>query len=258
MTSSLVSVVEGVPKILGNDVHVGGMKDALDSLDTLRKRGGTHLVVTANVDHLVELSRGSALSLGYARASLLLVDGAPVKWLFRRLGAFSVDRVTGADLLISASAESRQRAWKILIVGGSKGVADEATRRLCAQYPGSMIDTVPFPMISSVEDMKSHEVIGSLRRKGADIIFLCLGAPKQELWFVQWRDSLPEGVYVGAGAAVDFAAGAKQRAPMVVQSMGAEWIWRMLQEFPRLAPRYLVKGPAFLSIIVRSLLQRGD
>ena len=102
-------------------------------------------------------------------------------------------------------------------------------------------------------------MIAQLRDVAPDIVFVCLGAPKQELWYLQWRDQLPPAVYIGAGAAVDFAADRVRRAPKLVQRIGAEWVWRLAQEPRRLAGRYLGKGPAFLFVIGRSLARRrGD
>jgi glycosyltransferase involved in cell wall biosynthesis len=95
--------------------------------------------------------------------------------------------------------------------------------------------------------------VARLRSLRPDIVFLCLGFPLQEAWWAHWRDRLPAAVYVGAGAAVDFAAGVRSRAPRAVQRLGMEWCWRLAQEPRRLAHRYLVRGPRFLVVAARSL-----
>jgi N-acetylglucosaminyldiphosphoundecaprenol N-acetyl-beta-D-mannosaminyltransferase len=100
-------------------------------------------------------------------------------------------------------------------------------------------------------------VVEGIKNFAPDIVFLCLGAPKQESWFMEWRDLLPDGVYIGAGAAVDFAAGVSTRAPAQLQRLGMEWVWRLAQEPKRLAKRYLIKGPRFLVIAARSIANRG-
>ncbi|MDN5573728.1 MAG: WecB/TagA/CpsF family glycosyltransferase, partial [Micrococcales bacterium] len=87
------------------------------------------------------------------------------------------------------------------------------------------------------------------------LVYLCLGSPKQEAWFEHWRRELPAAVYVGAGAAVDFAAGARRRAPRALQMIGGEWTWRLVQEPRRMAGRYLGRGPRFLGVIARSVLR---
>lgn len=129
-----------------------------------------------------------------------------------------------------------------------------AAERLGRAYPGPEIAAVPMPMLSDAADPASQDAIASLVAFKPDVVFVCLGAPKQERWFRVWRDKLPGGVYIGAGAAVDFAAGTKRRAPRVVQEMGLEWVWRVFQEFGRLAPRYFVKGPSFVRIAIQSTI----
>ncbi len=100
------------------------------------------------------------------------------------------------------------------------------------------------------------DVNKTLRDRAAEVTFICLGSPKQELWFLENRHELPPGIYVGAGAAIDFAGGAKKRAPVLAQRIGMEWVWRLAQEPRRLARRYLVDGPKFIFVVVRSVVRR--
>ena len=106
-----------------------------------------------------------------------------------------------------------------------------------------------------VDDPLSQEVIDRLAQLDPSLVYLCLGSPKQEAWFEHWRRELPAAVYVGAGAAVDFAAGARRRAPRALQMIGGEWTWRLVQEPRRMAGRYLGRGPRFLGVIARSVLR---
>lgn len=212
------------------------------------------LVVTPNVDQTIDLDRDPEFRAAYQDAGLRLIDGAPLAFLARLLGATGVHQHTGADLLPLLVSESEREGWTVAIAGGSAGVSALAVARLQRLYPGAKVVSIPFPELTVVDDPRSLEVVNELYRHAPDIVFLCLGAPKQEMWFTQWRSMLPPGVYIGAGAAVDFAAGTARRAPSALRRLGAEWLWRLAQEPRRLRMRYLVKGPTFLTIVYRSLI----
>lgn len=226
----------------------------LERIRVMRNMAQPVLVVTPNVDQTIDLDRDPKFRGAYRDAGLRLIDGAPLTMLARLLGATGVHRHTGADLLPFLVSESEREGWTVAIAGGSAGVSGLAVARLQEAHPGAKVVSVPFPYLSVVDDPRSKEVVDELCNISADIVFLCLGAPKQEMWFTHWRSMLPPGVYIGAGAAVDFAAGTARRAPSVLRRLGAEWLWRLAQEPKRLGTRYLVKGPAFLAVVCRSIL----
>lgn len=237
----------------GMDFLIGSAQQVDQELDRLTRTGRPELVVTANVDHILSLARSSELLSAYRQASLRLVDGMPLVGLARLLGCARPQRHTGADLLPTAAASSARHGWRIVITGGGGDVAEQAVQRLRAAHPEADLEVVPFPLLQGIEDPQSQQVIAQLRDLEPSMVFLCLGSPKQEAWFQQWRHQLPGAVYVGAGAAVDFAAGTRTRAPKPLQLMGGEWLWRLAQEPRRMAGRYLGRGPQFLPVVMRSL-----
>lgn len=241
-------------RLAGREIFTGSHEELLERIDGMRQHRRPSLIVTSNVDQLIDLEESNASLAAYRAADLVVLDGMPLVFLARSLGADEVHRHTGADLLPLLTEVSAEREWRICIIGGGPGVAEVAAERLQERYPGSSVTTVPFPMVSWVGAPEARMVITELTAAKPDIVFVCLGAPKQEQWFVQWRGELPPAVYIGAGAAVDFAAGVHQRAPRLAQQLGAEWLWRVAQEPQRLAARYLVKGPRFLLIVLRSWL----
>lgn len=247
---------QGTTSLDGLPLETGTAEQLEASLEALISTGRPELVVTANVDQVLNLPGSPGLRRAYEAARLRLIDGMPLVLLARALGARRVHRHTGADLLPLSAQRSAARGWRVVIAGGSTQIAADAVRKLREQHPSAHIDHVPFPYLTDVSDEAALPVVRELRRLAPDVVFLCLGSPKQEEWFLQWRDHLPGAVYIGAGAAVDFAAGARSRAPRLIQSAGFEWVWRLSQEPTRLGARYLVKGPRFMGVIARSLAQR--
>ena len=245
---------DGSLSLAGELLFRGSQALLLQRIRMLRGAAEPVLVVTPNVDQTIDIDRDPKFREAYQKADLRLIDGAPLMMLARVLGATEVHRHTGADLLPLLVAESEREGWTVAIAGGSAGVSGLAVARLQAAYPAAKVVSVPFPYLSVVNDPRSIEVVDELCRISADIVFLCLGAPKQEMWFTHWRSRLPPGVYIGAGAAVDFAAGTARRASSALQYVGAEWLWRLALEPGRLGRRYLLKGPAFLAIVYRSII----
>jgi N-acetylglucosaminyldiphosphoundecaprenol N-acetyl-beta-D-mannosaminyltransferase len=245
----LIESAGGSLLIDGMAVHDGGVASAIDTIENLTGRGRVSLVVTPNVDQILNLQDDPAFRSIFHTAEVLLADGAPVVWLGRLLGASRLRRITGADLLPNLVTQLGPRGHRVAIVGGDtlNGVA--AAARLSQANPGSTVEHISVPFVADVASPNLAPAVDSLRRFGPSVVFVCLGSPKQEKWVHAWRNELPPAVYVGAGAAADFASDAVRRAPVVVQRLGFEWAWRLAQEPRRLWKRYLIKGPRFAKMI---------
>lgn len=240
----------------GSALFGGTAAELLDLIERTALMGRASLLVTLNVDQLIQYERDPGFAAVVRRAAIRCIDGMPVVALGRLLGA-SVSRNTGADLLFHASRESVARHWNVVIAGGQEDVTNAAVLELRSRYRGARVSAVVMPMLEHVGDPVSSQVVEALATEHPSVVFLCLGAPKQEMWFDRWQAALPPAVYVGAGAAVDYAAGKLLRAPRWLQAIGGEWVWRLLSEPRRLARRYLVRGPRFLAIAAASLRDRG-
>jgi len=242
--------LDDLPVFVGDD-------SALDSA-ILSLAAGTSpaLIVTANVDQTVAYSTMTQVRGLLQKAAMITLDGMPLVWLARRLGVHA-ERQTGADALVRMTSRSAAEGFSVAIVGGSDEAGEAAVARLTQAHPGASVTHVRLPSLSSASDPASALAVDELAALTPSVIFLCLGFPKQEEWYVHWADRLPPGAYIGAGAAVDFAAGVRKRAPQWAQGIGAEWTWRLVQEPGRLWRRYLVDGWLFLPVLMRSLLRLG-
>lgn len=243
--------LSGLPLFCGDDVEL------LNQIQFLIDKKRASLIVTANVDQVIDLGSKPDLCAAYESASIRTIDGMPLIWLARLKGARGVHRQTGADLLPKCAAQAELRRWRILVLGGNPSVNREAVNNLNKQFPLADIRGLQFPFVASMNDHELLPTVEALTSIGADIVFLCLGSPKQEQFFLHFQRVLPPGVYVGAGAAVDFISGNKSRAPQIVQSVGLEWLWRVIQEPRRLWRRYLVKGFGFFNVIIQSIGRRS-
>ena len=238
-------------RISGRPVFSGTLPEAVELLLRVPAPAAPQLVITPNVDQINRLIQDDQWRDEFAQAEVLVVDGAPVVGLFRMLGAKQINRVTGADLL-PAVVSAATPVHRIAIAGGNDSVRERAIAKLRSTHPNADVVGISIPF--SADPRAAADTLAELRAAAPSIVFVCLGSPKQERWVLHHRDELPGAWYVGAGAAVDFAAGEVKRAPQMLQKFGLEWLYRLSQEPRRLAKRYLVIGPLFLPVALCSLL----
>ena len=239
------------------ELDVLRLEEAIDAIVQLvrDRRGGT--VFTPNVDHVVQAQHDLAFREAYSRVSLSLVDGTPVLWAARLLGTPLPEKLSGSDLFDPLLERAAREGLRVVLLGGGPGVAELAAANLRQKLPSLQIVDTLAPRLGLTPTAEEHETVERLKRANADLIFVCLGAPKQELFSDRNREVLAPAVLVGFGAAVDFAAGTMPRAPRWMSQMGLEWAFRLGREPKRLAARYLLRDPEFFKIVASQAWSRS-
>ncbi len=253
---------------LGIPVDNLTMHEAVEEVIKLARRrdGRSRWVATLNVDFLT-----NSLGFGFAKprhpelldvlrnSDLVTADGFPILWLSRMTGHTLKQRVTGADLMPAIAARSAQEGLSLYLLGGAPGSAEDAAAILQEQNPGLAIAGCAAPYIStsgpqlvnwSDDDDAIVELINS---SGADVLFIGLGNPKQELWFSRNRERLNVPVSMGVGGTFEFITGRVARAPQLLQRCNLEWAYRITRDPQRLWKRYAV-GVVKLTILAAPLL----
>jgi N-acetylglucosaminyldiphosphoundecaprenol N-acetyl-beta-D-mannosaminyltransferase len=184
-------------------------------------------------------------------ADMVAADGMPVVWLQRKLGAPWAERVYGPDLLLALAGQSVEGGLRHVFYGGLQGVADKLAATLTARFPGLIVAGVESPPVAPVGPEPDHDAIARLNALDADILWVGLGSPKQDLWMALHRPHLNARLLIGVGAAFDMIAGTKKQAPRWMQRSGLEWLFRLAQEPARLGKRYLIYNPRFLWLALR-------
>jgi N-acetylglucosaminyldiphosphoundecaprenol N-acetyl-beta-D-mannosaminyltransferase len=239
--------------LFGLDIAAVSFDQAVDALSAAAKRrdGRARVAVTPNVDHLVRLDMQPDLRRLYRTADYMFPDGMPVVWASRLLGAPLPARVTGADLLAALCERAREGGWKVVVVGGQPGGEAELIAGVAEHYPGLDVEVIAPSMSFDPTGPEGDAVAERVAAAEPDVVFVCVGMPKQERWALHHADKLPGGVMLCAGAAMEFAAGLRRRAPVWMQRAGLEWTWRVAQDPARLWRRYLVEDRRFVGICWR-------
>jgi N-acetylglucosaminyldiphosphoundecaprenol N-acetyl-beta-D-mannosaminyltransferase len=238
-------------RIHAHDVTFAG---AVDEIVGLCARGQGGYVVTPNVDHVVLAEDDDALVAAYRDAALSLVDGKPLVWLSRAMGAPLPEKISGSDLVRPLCARAARDGLSLFLLGAKPGIGQRAADALTAEWPSLHIAGVLSPPLGFERvSAQNADVVRAIREARPSLVLTALGAPKQELWMHANRDVLAPAVLLGVGGTLDFLAGAVKRAPRWMSENGLEWAYRLMQEPTRMAGRYLVRDRAFIRIALRSL-----
>lgn len=215
-------------------------------------------VVTANVDHLKQLSHHAGLVAAYQRATITLADGQPLVWASRLQGQPLPERVPGSSLLWTLSEAAADAGIAVGLVGGTDGSAQATHDKLTLRSPHLEVTVVAAPRISDVPTGAEVDHAADILATGHPrIVYLAFGCPKQELLAAKLSERFPEVWFLGVGASFEMAAGSVRRAPALVQRSGLEWAWRLAMEPRRLARRYLVEDLPFVpGLFWRALAER--
>jgi N-acetylglucosaminyldiphosphoundecaprenol N-acetyl-beta-D-mannosaminyltransferase len=236
--------------ILGVGVSAINMEMALAAIDQLMARRLPTYVCVTTVHGVMECQWSEELRQIHNNAGLVTPDGMPLVWLTRSQGHTHVQRVYGPDLMLALCAHSVHRGYRHYFYGGADGVAQELAHCLTKRFPGLQVagaSTPPFRPLTDVEDERAVAEINSTQ---PDIVWVGLGAPKQEYWMAAHVGRVTAPVLIGVGAAFDFHTNRKQQAPRWMQRNGLEWLYRLANEPRRLWKRYLVYNTLFVGHVL--------
>jgi len=211
----------------------------LVDLEARLKTGRGFSLATLNLDHLVKIGHDPAFRAAYAAQTHVTADGNPVVWLCRIAGQ-EVSLVPGSELVEPIAEIAARRDFAVAMVGSTedslKGAADE----LAARCPGLRVVARIAPAMGFDPDgAAAADCIAALEASGAQICFLALGAPKQEIFAARAQQALPGVGFLSIGAGLDFLSGAQTRAPALIRVLAMEWLWRLAGNPSRLLARYL-------------------
>ena len=249
MRESFVSKVDKkiIPtcKIMGVNLAAINMEWLVNfTKQYIKELSGDYLCVS-NV-HTTVMSYDDAAYCAIQNGGIMAIpDGGPLSSVGRKRGFSHMERTTGPDYLKEIISISEEQGYRHYFYGSTEETLKKLEESLIKDYPEVQIAGMyspPFRPLSAEEDL---EITKKINESHADFVWVGLGAPKQECWMAEHQGKI-NGFMVGVGAAFDYMAENIERAPLWMQKMNLEWLYRLMQEPGRLFKRYFYTNTKFI------------
>jgi N-acetylglucosaminyldiphosphoundecaprenol N-acetyl-beta-D-mannosaminyltransferase len=231
--------------VIATRVDVVGWDAAIERIARWGRERQSRYVCFSNVHSAVTAAFDPDFAQVINDSDLCTSDGAPITWMLRQLGAEDQPRLNGPDLMWRYLEHEAPRGAKVFLYGSTGHTLALLGARIQSQFPSVELSGVHAPPFRELTPEEDEEIVRRINDSGAHVVFVCLGCPKQETWMAAHKGRI-RSVMVGVGAAFDFHAGVKARAPQWMRNAGLEWLHRLWNEPRRLWRRYLFTNLAFL------------
>ena len=205
-----------------------------------------HYVVTPNPEFILAAEKDESFRKVINAADLVIPDGIGVIYSAKILGTPLAERVPGIEFSAKMLEKLNEMGGRLFLLGAKPGVAEKAGENICAQYPNIVLCGTQDGYFKDEED-----VILKVAAARPDLLFVCLGAPKQEKWMARWGKHTGAKMAIGLGGCLDVYAGNVERAPEAWQKAGMEWAYRLKKE-----PKRITRMAKLPLVLVKSAGQR--
>lgn len=237
--------------ILGIKVDRIGINDAAEKIFSFLSGEHCAKVFTPNSEIIMAGYKDKAFADILNSADLLTADGIGVVKAAAMLKKPVPERAAGYDIACKLLEKTAKSDYSLFLFGGKPGVAEKAASELCKKYPGIKIAGT---RNGYFKDEETPDIVKEINGSGAELLFVCLGAPKQEKWIYENAGKLTAKAALGIGGSLDVFAGTAQRAPEFYCKHGLEWFYRLMKEpwraarmtaLPKFAVTVLLHGRKF-------------
>ena len=217
--------------VLGTEIDRISFAGAIEHASTCMARRDGAYVVTPNAEIILNARNDCALQTALRAAAISLPDGVGAMLAARILGAPICERIAGIDFAQALLAYLNTQKGSVFLLGARDGVALRAAEALSGRYPSLIVAGAENGFFREEQE---EELIAKINAVSPDLLLVCLGTPKQELWMYRHAPHLKVGLMAGLGGALDVFSGDLKRAPKAWRDRGLEWLFRLLQEPGRL------------------------
>lgn len=243
-------MINTLPKmeILNIPVNLMTMTEVVDFLDVSIQKNEQIFLVTANAEIIMMAQKDEEYKkILTEQTNIILPDGAGVVWAGRHLGYSVPERVAGFDLFKKLLTLANAKSYKVFFFGGAERIAKEAAEIAKKNNPNLQVVGT---LNGYFKEDESEEIVKKINDSGADLLFVALGAPKQEKWLAKWQKKLQVKLFMGIGGSFDVLSGKTKRAPIWMQRAGLEWLFRLIKE-PFRFKRMFTTLPQFVIMILK-------
>lgn len=228
------------------------MPETIAAIEQMIEADKKSYVVAINVDVVMKIEEDSYLKKVVDNADMVLVDGKPLVWISKLHGKPLKAKISGSDLVPLLCEVAAEKGYKIFIIGGKDGIAEQAKEKLENRLPKiKIVGTYAPPFGFEKNESELDKINQMISEAHPDLLIACFGCPKQEKWIYENIEKYNAKVSVCAGATVDFLAGNVKRAPRWMSDHGLEWFYRFTQEPKRMFKRYFVDDTKIAKLIFK-------
>jgi N-acetylglucosaminyldiphosphoundecaprenol N-acetyl-beta-D-mannosaminyltransferase len=228
------------------------LPDAVDAIAAMIRSRARGWVATVNVAILMMMRADPRLQAFVDRAALVVADGQPIVLASRWIARALPERVAGIDLVEALLARAAREGFGVYLLGARPAALAAAARRVRERWPALRLSGIADGYFAPEA---AAERARAVARSGAELLFVGMGAPRQEYFLETYWDELGATAAIGVGGSLDVLAGLRARAPRPLQRVGLEWLFRLGQEPRRLWKRYLVTNSQFSYLLLKELLR---
>jgi N-acetylglucosaminyldiphosphoundecaprenol N-acetyl-beta-D-mannosaminyltransferase len=240
-------------EVLGVPVDCVDMQSALTAVHTAIAENQSMTILAVNPEKVMGAQTNAGTLSSLQKAGMLIPDGIGVVWAVRFLTEESIERVPGAELMPVICSVSKARNYRLFLYGASPETNVAAAAALAERYPG-------IPIVGRqhgyLPESEMPGLIDRINKSRADVLFVALGSPRQELWIERYRSQLSVKVYQGVGGTFDVLAGHVRRAPIFFQKLNLEWLYRLVAD-PRRISRQWVLPVFMLKVLWQKISNKG-
>lgn len=218
---------EDAYELFGVRVDRVTMDSAMEMVRGFITDGSPHIIVTTDAGGIIRAQDDDRMRQIMNGADLVTADGAGVVLAARLLNLGIHTRVAGCDMVWEICRVATEMGRSVYLLGAAPGVAEKAAEKLKEQIPGLRIAGIHHGYF---DDEQEPQIIADIRNSSPGVLFVALGAPRQEKWIMRHVDELGVPVAIGIGGSLDVISGLKQRAPVWMQRCGLEWLYRTAKE----------------------------
>ncbi|MGK6315671.1 WecB/TagA/CpsF family glycosyltransferase [Neorhizobium sp. DT-125] len=240
-------------EFLGCPMHGITMEETLGlAEEAMREKRPLHHVVV-NVAKLITMRKNAELHEDVVGADLINVDGVGVLWGARLCGVELPERVAGVDIMLKLFGLCARRGYRPYLLGAEQPVLDAVALRLSTDHPRLKIAGMRNGYFKPEDE---EGIVRAINDSGADCLLVAMPTPRKERFLKKYRHVLKPSFVMGVGGSFDVYGGKVSRAPRLVQALGFEWLFRVMQEPKRLWRRYYETNTAYAVLLSQEIRRR--
>ena len=242
-------------RFLGLSLQCISYQDMFATFDrwTADRTGRGRTIALINVNCCVSGLLDKNVRQLYQKADLLGIDSMPFLYIARLLRNKQSDRLYAPDMMLETAKVAAERGYRFFLYGGAEGAPEAMAARLRTTAPDVEIAGTLSPPFRKLTREEDDAICAQILASGANIVWVGLGSPKQDVWIAEHAAKLPGCVLIASGATFDFFSGRIQQAPRWIQASGFEWLFRLFQDPARLWKRYTVYNLLFVGALLLEL-----